>query len=84
MIARSIEAIDPAYRTRIGSGAIAACSSESMTGDERTVDVDVAHGPSRTDSRLSIRDGDLDPICRTVMWPNEADLAREALRHSPA
>ena len=56
-------------------------------GDERTVDVEpLLRGPMFE----PLRDPEyfamvtLDPICRTVVWPNGADLAPEALRHLPA
>ena len=56
-------------------------------GDERTVDVEpLLRGPMFE----PLRDPDyfatvaIDPICRTVVWPNGADLAPEALRKLPA
>jgi hypothetical protein len=56
-------------------------------GDERTVDVEpLLRGPMFE----PLRDPEyfamvtLDPICRTVVWPNGADLAPEALRHLPS
>lgn len=56
-------------------------------GNERTVDVELLlRGPMFE----PLRDPEyfamvtLDPICRTVVWPNGADLAPEALRQLPA
>lgn len=56
-------------------------------GDERTVDVEpLLRGPVFE----PLRDPDyfalasVDPVCRTVVWPNGADFAPEALRHLPA
>lgn len=56
-------------------------------GDERTVDVEpLLRGPMFE----PLRDPDyfslaaVDPICRTVVWPNGADFAPEALRELPA
>ena len=56
-------------------------------GEERTVDVGpLLNGPVFE----PLRDPDyfalvsIDPICKTVTWPNGADFASEALRSLPA
>ena len=56
-------------------------------GDERTVDVEpLLRGPMFT----PLRDPEyfatvsIDPVCRTVVWPNGADLAPVALHNLPA
>ena len=56
-------------------------------GDERTVDVEpLLNGPVFE----PLRDPKyfalvaVDPVCRTVVWPNGADFAPEALRELPA
>ena len=56
-------------------------------GEERTVDVEpLLNGPVFE----TLRNPDyfalvsIDPICKTVTWPNGADFAPEALRSLPA
>jgi hypothetical protein len=55
-------------------------------GDERVVDVrPLLRGPvfePLMDADFFARAA-LDPVCRTVVWPNGADLAPEALRSLP-
>ncbi len=56
-------------------------------GEERTVDVKpLLQGPVfeplRNPDYFAL--ASIDPVCRTVTWPNGADFAPEALRSLPA
>jgi hypothetical protein len=56
-------------------------------GDERTVDIEpLLNGPMfeplRDPKYFALVT--VDPVCRTVVWPNGADFAPEALRELPA